>query len=169
MDYSALRDIQRKEMESSAAVSLPDDFYQFISKLLSKKKDEAVTSKSLVVIKEYENMKKIVASIAAKREEKIVLMAVRGQTEGSGLTSEERDLLKGLTTIIKKSRESVKNVWETEEETGGDSRKVKILKDIERYRGLDNTIYGPFREGEEQKLPRPEAEWLLKSGMAELI
>jgi len=167
-DYSGLRDIQRKEMESSAIVSLPEDFYQMISQLLSKKKEEAMASKSLVAIKEYENIKKVVASIAAKREEKIVLMAVRGEGEGAGLTNEERELLKGLSSIIKKSREGVKSVWETEP-AQDNSRRVKILKDVEKYRGLDNAIYGPFKEGEEKSLPRSEAEWLLKAGMAEIL
>jgi DNA replication initiation complex subunit (GINS family) len=167
LNYSDLRDIQRKEMESSAVVSLPDDFYELISVLLTKKKEEAVSSKSLLTIKEYENIKKIVATITAKREEKIALMAVRGESEGSGLTSEERELLKDMSSIIKKSRESLKSVWETEREIT--SQKIKILKDVEKYRGLDNTIYGPFKQGEEQLLPRPEAEWLLKSGMAELL
>jgi DNA replication initiation complex subunit (GINS family) len=167
LNYSELRDIQRKEMESSAIVSLPDDFYELISALLTKKKEEALSSKSLVVIKEYENIKKIVAAVAAKREEKIALMAVRGETEENGLTREERELLKGMSSIIKSSRESVKSVWETEEKVT--SQRIKIIKDVEKYRGLDNSIYGPFKQGEEQSLPRPEAEWLLKSGMAELL
>lgn len=168
LDYSGLRDIQRKEMESSAVVPLPADFYQLMSQLLVKKKDEAVLSKSLAAIKEYENMRKIIASIAAKREEKIVLMAVRGESGGDSLTSEEKELLKGLSSIIKKSRETVKSVWETEK-SEDNSKKVKILKDVEQYRGLDNAVYGPFKEGEEQTLPRSEAEWLLKSGMAEIL
>lgn len=169
LDYSDLRDIQRKEMESSAVVSLPDDFYQLISQLLEKKKGDAFSSQSLIAIKEYENLKKIVASIASKREEKIVLLAVGGSRDGLGLTTEEKELLKGLTSIIKNSRENVKNIWETKEESNDVSQRVKILKNVDKYRGLDNTIYGPFEQGEEQDLPKPEADWLLKSGMAELL
>jgi DNA replication initiation complex subunit (GINS family) len=169
MDYSALRDIQRSEMQSSAIVKLPEDFYQLISRLLQEKQDEALSAKSLGAIKEHENIKKIVRSIAAKREEKIVLMAVRGETSGEGLTAEEKELLKGLTSIIMKSRETVKSVWESETPAPVDSQKVKMLKDIEKYRGLDNTIYGPFKEGDETLLPKPEADWLRKSGMAETV
>lgn len=167
LNYSELRDIQRKEMGSSAIVKLPEDFYQQVSELLAQKKEDAVSTQSLLAIKEYENIRKIVRSVAAKREEKITLMAVRGGSEGAGLTGEEKDLLKGLSTIIKKSRDSVKSVWETDEKAEAESRRIKITKDVERYRGLDNTVYGPFKEGEEQSLPAPEAEWLLKAGMAE--
>lgn len=167
--YSELRDIQRREMESSAIVALPADFYASVSQLLGQKGGEARQSKSLLVIKEFENIKKIVMAIQAKREEKIVLMAVRGEREGAGLTAEEKELLKELSSIIRKSRESVKNVWDSEEAAPPNSRRVKVLKDVSQYRGLDNALYGPFKEGEEQTLPRAEAEWLLKAGMAEIM
>jgi len=169
LTYSEMRDIQRKEMESSAIVSLPTDFYKSVSELLVKKSGEAMKTKSLLVIKEHENIKKIIRSIQAKREEKIVLMAVRGEREGSGLTTEEKELLKELSTIIKKARECVRSVWESEDKTPSDSDRIKILKDVSQYRGLDNALYGPFKQGEEQLLPRAEAEWLLKAGMAEQV
>jgi DNA replication initiation complex subunit (GINS family) len=169
LSYSDLRDIQRREMESSAIVVLPDAFYQEVSSLLAKKSADAMESKSLLSIKEYENIKKIILSIQAKREEKIVLMAVRGEKEGSGLTAEEREMLKELSSIIKKSRETVKSVWSSEEPAPSNSRRIKIIRDVSQYRGLDNSVYGPFKMGEEQYLPRAEAEWLLKAGMAEML
>jgi DNA replication initiation complex subunit (GINS family) len=167
--YSDLRDIQKKEVESSAIVKLPEDFYSIISDLLAKKSSEAVASKSLLAIKEYENIKKIVMAISAKREEKIVLMAVRGEREGAGLTAEEKEMLKELSAIIKKSRGVVQSVWSSEEPAPGDALRVRITKDVSQYRGLDNSVYGPFRQGEEKLLPNAEAEWLLKAGMAETL
>ncbi|MBD3210791.1 hypothetical protein GF318_05400 [Candidatus Micrarchaeota archaeon] len=171
LNYSVLRDIQKKEMESSAIVSLPDDFYQKVSELLSKKKEEAFSSKSILAIREYENIKKIVMSISAKREEKIVLMAVREEGASGGLTSEEKEMLKALSSIILDSREKVKNIWSSEKPAPAESSstRVRILKDVARYRGVDDTLYGPFKQGEEQSLPQQEAEWLLKSGMAESL
>jgi DNA replication initiation complex subunit (GINS family) len=169
LNYSELRDIQRKEMESSAIVNLPDDFYRSVSQLLTKKKNEAFDSKSLLAIKEFENIRKIILTIQAKREEKIVLMAVRGEREGSGLTSEEKEMLKELSSIVNRSRENVKSAWDNENAISNQSRRIKILKDVSQYRGLDSLLYGPFKQGEEQMLPRAEAEWLLKAGMAEII
>jgi DNA replication initiation complex subunit (GINS family) len=168
LNYSELRNIQKKEMESSAIVSLPPDFYQSISQLLSKKSTDAHSSKSLLAIKEYENIKKIVISIQTKREEKIVLMAVRGEQEGAGLTTEEKEMLKELSSIIVKSRDMVKNVWESKDSLPDGSRRIMVIKDVAQYRGLDNSVYGPFKKGEEQMLPQSEAEWLLKAGLAEI-
>lgn len=169
LNYSDLRDIQRREMESSAIVALPDDFYQVISHLLAKKGADAMASKSLLSIKEYENIKKIVIAIQAKREEKIVLMAVRGEREGAGLTAEEKQMLKDLSGIVGKYREVVKSVWESETPLPADSRRIKMLKDVSQYRGLDNSLYGPFKPGQEALLPNAEADWLLKAGMAEIM
>jgi DNA replication initiation complex subunit (GINS family) len=168
LDYSELRDIQKRELDSSAIVNLPDDFYHSVSQLLAKKNSDAISSKSLLAIKEYENIKKIVLSITTKREEKIVLMAVRGEKEGIGLTLEEKEMLKELSSIIKKARTRTQAIWTAEDPTAGNSRKIRVLKDISQYRGLDNSIYGPFKQGDEHVLPKAEVEWLLKAGMAEI-
>ncbi|MBI5227417.1 DNA replication complex GINS family protein [Candidatus Micrarchaeota archaeon] len=166
--YSDLRDVQRKEMEFSGAVVLSDDFYESVADLLSKKNLTAFSSKSLLAIKEYENIKKIVLSIQTKREEKIVLMAVRGETAGTGLTKEEREMLKELSSILNKYRTSIKEAWDNDS-AEINSRRIKLLQDIAQYKGLDNNLYGPFKSGDEANLPLSEVEWLLKSKMAENI
>jgi len=172
LSYSELRDIQRREMESSAIVVLVDGFYQSMAEFLAKKKSEAVASKSLLAIKEYENIRRILLSIQVKREEKIVLMALRGDNAGAGLTNEERELLKELVSIINRSRDIVKSAWDHEEMASAHGnaegvRRIKILQDVAQYKGLDNVVYGPFKHGEEQAMPNAEAEWLLKARMAE--
>ncbi len=171
LNYVALRDIQKKESESAAVVRLDPDFYESAAKLISEKKRAALESGSILAIKEYENARKIVAAIQMRREEKIVLMAVRGERDPPGLTKCESDLLRELSERISASRATVSDIWNN----GGDgdsapkARKVRILKDIEAYTGIDKAVYGPFRTGEERVLPSPEADWLLKSRLAELL
>ncbi len=167
LNYSELRDIQKREMDSSGIVKLSDDFYQSVALLLSTKKQEAMSSKSLMSIKEYENIKKILISIQSKREEKIVLMAVRGETNDTGLTSEEKGMLRDIRASVDKSHESIKGVWENDDLAPANSKRIRILQDVAQYKGLDNLVYGPYKKGDEQVLPMTEAEWLLKSRMAE--
>ncbi len=167
LNYSELRDIQKREMDSSGVVKLSDDFYQSVALLLSTKKQEAMSSKSLMSIKEYENIKKILISIQSKREEKIVLMAVRGETNDTGLTSEEKGMLRDIRASVDKSHESIKGVWENDDLAPANSKRIRILQDVAQYKGLDNLVYGPYKKGDEQVLPMTEAEWLLKSRMAE--
>jgi DNA replication initiation complex subunit (GINS family) len=169
LNYSELRDIQKREMESSGIVKLSDDFYQSVALLLTCKKQEAISSKSLMAIKEYENIKKILVSIQSKREEKIVLMAVRGDSSDGGLTAEEKGMLREIRSTVDKSHESIKGVWENDDIAPSNSKKIKILQDVAQYKGLDNMVYGPYKKGDEQVVPHTEAEWLLKSRMAELL
>jgi DNA replication initiation complex subunit (GINS family) len=171
LNYSTLRDFQKKEMESSAIVKLEQTFYSDAAKFIAEKKKEALACGSILTIKEYENIRKIVATIQARREEKIVLMAVRGEKDSPGLTSEENALLSELAACIDSSRKNMADVWNGNvlENTGGMARKVRILKDIEAYTGLDKAVYGPFQSGKDVIIPLAEAEWLLKSKLAEVL
>lgn len=170
LNYVMLRDIQKKESESAAVVRLEPAFYEDAAKLIADRKRAALDSGSILAIKEYENIRKIVAAIQMKREEKIVLMAVRGERDSPGLTREEAGLLRELAERIMSSRAKVSDIWNNGQEAGSVSstRKVRILKDIEAYSGIDKAVYGPFRAGDERILPMPEADWLLKSRLAEL-
>ena len=86
LTYSALREIQKKEMESSEIVKVEPDFYEQVSTLLRERKLAAMNDDSMSALKEYENIRKIASGIQAKREEKIFLMALRGDKIHEGLT-----------------------------------------------------------------------------------
>lgn len=60
-------------------------------------------------------------------------------------------------------------MWGNDEAVAGGARRIRLLQDVTPYKGLDNAVYGPFRKGDECTLPPPEAEWLLKARMAELL
>lgn len=170
LDYALLREIQKKETDSTKITPLEGDFYEKASEFISSKKDEAFSSGSTLSIREYENIKKILTTIKERREEKIVLMAIRGEGTSTGLTPEEKKLLRELSGAVNDFRETVSGLL-SPVENGKEEKKslktVRILKDIESYKGLDSRVYGPFKSGEEVELPDAEAEWLLKAKMAE--
>jgi len=168
LNYSVLRDIQKKESDSAAIVRLEPSFYDDASHFIADKKKEARESGSILAIKEYENLRKIVNAIQTRREEKIALMAVRGESEMPGLAKEEGALLRELSNSIKECRGKIAEVYDGKDDAPR-LRKVRILKDIEPYTGLDKAVYGPFRSGEEPFLPALEADWLLKSKLAEIL
>jgi DNA replication initiation complex subunit (GINS family) len=68
LNYAVLRDIQKKESDSAAIVRLEPSFYSDAAQLISQKKADALESGSIMSIKEYENLRKIVASIQSRRE-----------------------------------------------------------------------------------------------------
>ncbi len=166
--YSFLREIQKKETESAGLTKLSDSFYEEVSAFLKAKKEEAISSQSLLAIKEYENIKKLVKIIQLKREEKLVLLALRNQSFDS-LPRIEAELLTELSRIVTSYRKELLDAWSSETSEPKPVKKIKIVKDVEQYKGLDNSVYGPFKPGEEATLPTPEAEWLLKSQLAELV
>jgi DNA replication initiation complex subunit (GINS family) len=168
LSYSVLRDIQKKEVDSAAIAQLEPDFYSKVSEFLDTLKKKAMESGSLLSIKEYENIKKIVATIQSRREEKIVLMAVRGEKEAAGLSDEEAALLADLAKRITECRDKVCGIWMSAKNES-EEKKVRILKDIEAYTGVDKNVYGPYKSGDEPTLPQTEAQWLLKSRMAEIL
>ena len=47
-------------------------------------------------------------------------------------------------------------------------RKIRILKDIQAYRGADSREYGPFVPGQEAELPQSEADWMVKGQIAQI-
>ena len=171
LDYALLREIQKKETGSTKIVSLEEGFYTNASEFLKKRKEEAFASGSTLSIREYENIKKIIDTIKERREEKIVLMSIRGDATQSGLTPEERELLGEFSGAVKKFREKVSELLSSGENrtSAPERKKVKLLKDIEPYKGIDSRIYGPFKKDDKTELPAGEAEWLLKAKMAEIV
>ncbi len=171
LNYSKLREMQRSEMASSELCQVEEDFYTSLKGFLEGKKNEAFSSQNLLVIKEYENLRKISRAIVNKRNEKLVLLALRGKRETTGMTSEEAGFLSHLSKAIEENDAQLAFIFE--ESNGGKKKhnikRVRLLKNISPYKGLDEKVYGPFKEGDEVELPVDEAQWLLKEKMAELL
>jgi len=167
ISYRALREIQQKEFSSPKLSQLEDNFYSAVAAFIKQKNDEAFSSNSILKIREFENLQKIAAAIKEKREEKIVLMALRGEKVNGFLTSEERALFEKLVSLLAQFRASINE--EAGEKSDDGRLKVKIIKDIEAYKGLDGSVYGPFKQDEVVILPKTEVEWLIKAKMAEML
>ena len=170
LNYSKLRELQRGEMANAELCRLEGDFYADLRAFLGTRKEAALSGSDLLAIKEYENVKKIARLLVEKRMEKIVLAALRGKDEVPGLTSEEREFLATLGGAIKENQEKMHGLLEeAPAEAEGNIKKIKFLKDITPYKGLDNRIYGPFKNGDVAEVPFEEAKFLLKEGTAEML
>jgi len=167
IDYKTLREIQQKEVSSPKLSSLEENFYQTTAKFLEDKKCEAFSSNSITKIREYENLQKIIAIIKEKREEKILLMALRNEKINGYLTPEEKVFFENLVKALNDFRNSINQKTETVCES--EALKVKVIKDIDAYKGLDGKIYGPFKQDEIVSLPKAEVEWLIKAKLAEML
>ena len=161
LSYSTLREIQKKELEGGPLVELKDDFFAKAIEYLKSKKQET-TSGNILSIKEYENAKRVLSIILSKREEKIMLMALRSEKSQIGLVQKEQELFLRLQNIISEHRKSSL----IDEGRELQLQNVVIEKEVGKYIGSDKQSYGPFKKGEERLLPKSEVDWLLKEKMA---
>jgi len=168
LSYSYLREIQKKELESGALVQLGDDFYSKVSDFIEQKKKDAMESKSIISIREYENTTKIILAIQGRREEKILLMALRNEKSDIGLTKEEKKMFADVRETLSGYRGSVGEITNVSEKKST-MKKVKMNDHVSEYKGTDNNVYGPFSKDNEYIIPREEAEWLVKEKMATLV
>ncbi len=169
LTYSALREIQKKEMESLEPVKVEKDFYSQLRLFIEAKKAAVMKNQSFAEMRELENIRKVAKSIVAKRKEKLLMISALLEQEPEGLADEERLFLTQIRKVSSDSFGIIDSMFDEPKNDIPPRTKVKIVKTIDAYKGLDNNIYGPFREGEEILLPEEEAEWLLKSKMAEHI
>jgi DNA replication initiation complex subunit (GINS family) len=185
MDLSELQDIDSKEKEGSALHNVPGDFYPRL-KTLIKAKRGAMDPNRIITIREYENILMLANRIISRRISKISFFASRDM-EAHNMTSEELGLYATVSASAKELRESayVEPVANAEapkaeepkpapQEEGKKEerpkRRIRIIKFVDAYRGLDNREYGPFNIGVIlSEMPNDEAEWLLGEGYAEEV
>ncbi len=179
LNYKRLRDLQRQEKESAALVELPEDFTSRLWSFLDTRRVEAEASHSIVEMREFENVIRIVREIFSIRRQKIVFRAVRSGMahETGGMSAEEHRLYDSLCSVLSESTVELEGVLGKASKikvpagVGMDAnlKKVKTTKEIPAYKGADSVTYGPFSVGQEIALPASEADWLLASKMAQAI
>ncbi len=176
ISYEELRRLQQEERESAALSHLPDDFYERVGKLVSDSSERLREHQGIANMKEFENMVKIIRDIRRMREEKILFRALRSfgtKHDNSDMISEEHELYARIVEVLSENKKRHEMLEEKPiiGKTGRENKfkKVKILKDVPLYNGVDNRNYGPFDSGDEKDLPTPEAEWLVKGKFAEYI
>jgi DNA replication initiation complex subunit (GINS family) len=176
LNYKRLRDLQRQEKEGAALVELPEDFIRGLEAFLDARRAEAESSHSIVEMREFENVIRIVREIFSIRRQKITFRAVRSGMahETGGMSAEEHRLYDSLCSVLSESTVELEGMLGKASKikipagvaADANLKKVRLTKAIPAYRGADSVTYGPFLEGQEISLPLSEADWLLASKMA---
>jgi len=161
LTYDEIRETQRKEKSNSALSQISSDFYEQANKLVVETQNLASAESNISTVRKYNNLKRILGVILRKREEKIVFIAIHG-VKPENLLEKEQRFYDDIVRSLSKFRNSV-------EQKDKVFKRLRIVKKVERYKGIDDNVYGPFDEGEEIKITKAEAEWLVKAEMAEMI
>jgi len=186
MDLSELQETDKKEKEGSGLSSVPHDFYTRLRMLIGSKRD-SMNKDNILSIREYENILMLSKRVLSRRISKISYFASRN-LDLENMTDEERQLYasisssaKALTDLVDRGLEDYKAEApkeakkETKEQPKAEAgiikeKKIRIVKFVDAYKGLDGSEYGPFSIGTvASDLPETEMDWLVEEKYAEEI
>ena len=168
--YSELRKIHIEEKRSNNISNLKEDFYIEVHQYIEKTKKKLNEDSDPAIRRELENCIKILNEVQKKRIEKIMIYGFNEVYNGfdplDNLTTEEKELY----DLIKKDVTKIKKNFETgNAKRKEDIIKVRVLKEIPKFKGPDGKDYGPFNEGDVCELPKTTGELLIKNKKTEMI
>jgi len=188
MDIKLLRELNRKEKTSPYLQKIEKNFYDELAALMREvyiKREDCSEEELPKFLAELENLRNIIIELYEAREKKIVSNALYYVRTGEkieleNLSKEEEVFLKKIVEIIKSHREyildkTLKGKIEDEKESKEEKRTeiptitVRILKDLPPIVGIDGKIYGEFKVEDIVTLPKPNAEVLIRQGVAQRI
>jgi len=175
--YDELYEAWKKEKESGELQSLPKDFYSKLTDYVKSLKEESrmldrKTLKARLMLREFENVKKLVKELVRLRYEKILKKTVAGKVvPGDVLTKEEERLHKAVLPLAESHRAFLKDVLSgrstpVEREEKPKRVILRFLQEIPAIIGSDMRTYGPFKAEDIATLPIENARILVEKGIA---
>jgi len=175
--YDGLYEAWKREKENREIQTLPKDFYSKLADYVKSLREESrmldrKTLKARLMLREFENVKKLVKELTRLRYEKTLRETVAGRVvPGDVLTEEEERLHKAVLPSAESYKAFLKDVlrgrWSPVER--GDKPKrmlLRFLREIPAIIGSDMRTYGPFKAEDIATLPIENARILLEKGIA---
>ena len=165
--YADLQRIYRTEKASVELQKVDESFYADVQSLVSGVGDEH---------REY--VKKLLIEIFERRKSKIVLNALRSPDNGSpNMTAAEVFFFEDVSRALSGHRARIFEEAKTKDADGLEHEgtkiqkkiKIRFLSQLPAIVGSDMVHYGPFREGDEVKLPMDKARVLVEKEIAEEV
>jgi len=171
--YEELRRLQIEEKRSNDLVQINEDTYSKAFIYIEQLKEKLVSKWDTQTIRELENCSKVLHDVEMRRAEKIVLHAFNEIYNGfqplQGLTDQEKALYYEVKDAIRRFKEGIDKREVKKVEQREDVIKIKVLKDVPKFKALDGNEYGPFVAGALCELPKNEGTIMIKRNLAELV
>ena len=182
LSFDKVREMQRKEKKDTALSEIDEDFYPSLSLFVKQATKAYKTSPDTEKLRELENSSKLARDMFDKREQKILMKALRSARGAKGkeenMTPEEKKLFNALVASLVEHRKFFENLVSGSQDATKNPKTllnkeehkivlVRVLKEIPRFVGSDAKEYGPFKQKSMVKLPAKEAELLLKRNLVE--
>ncbi|NIO19431.1 MAG: hypothetical protein GTN76_01450 [Candidatus Aenigmarchaeota archaeon] len=159
-----IRRIFDEEKTAQGLTKLPEDFFEQVKTYLENK------SKMIKIEADkwaLDSVKRRLHTIFERRERKILNSAPSFIDSGvppENMTPEENKFFEQVIECIKTFEKEREERFEEEEEN---LVLVTILEDVPKFVGINMKNYGPFKKGDMTTIPEPNADLLIKKGMAE--
>ena len=182
MSFEQIRDLQRKEKNSVRLAEAGDAFYRELAAYV--RECTASCKAAGNGFRELENTMKLARDVFDKREQKLVMKALRSvrtkEYDEENMTAEEKALFKALVEAIRGSRAVFDRALLGDysftaakdtliKENGNNPVLARARKEIPAFVGSDTVEYGPYKAGDVVKMPRAEAELLAKQSLIEIM
>jgi DNA replication initiation complex subunit (GINS family) len=166
--FEFIRKIQREELKEPKLSKIPEDFYEKAKAYLEEKRKLSEKQKDRNASLEVKNAEGLLEDIFNRRETKIMHQAIittRTDIPPQNLLKQEEEFFETIVNALKGQREMVLNTLfkKTKEEK---FETLKFTEEIPEFVGVDLKKYGPFKEGDEAKIPKENAELFKKVGKA---
>jgi len=195
-DYTLLIEIWKKEKARKDIQPLPEGFLNQVSNYLIKLKEQTRQSDSSTIIskileKEKMYADKIVNNLLEIRLNKIVKAELNGfALEPLNLTTEEKRLQVELRRLLAAYNQGIKQILLGREQKlepaqqvtsqtpppipqfekqEGNLKVVRFLQPLPAIMGVDLKTYGPFKTEDVASIPAPNAENLIRKGIAKVV
>ena len=172
LTFEKIREAERNEREAKTLQKLPENFIEDLKDYLRKKER---TEKTSSTIRALENVKNTIKSIFELREKKIMdllLYTARTGNPIEGLEKGEEKIFFAIYDIFKSYREEFFSELQKEPQVPKESKVYyRVKKSTPAVIGPDMKTY-ELHENEildEEHLPKPLNELLLKNGVIEKI
>lgn len=176
--YNELYKAWKSEKSSEKTQPLPSDFYRRVQTYLSGLEEDSASLEvhslqGRLALKEKEIVTRLLHELKETRLQKLVNVTKHhGNVDATGLTEEEKSLVKGIDDSLQAFEEGGSELADTATATAEEQIElsvVRFLQDIPEIVGTDLKIYGPFKKEDVGSLPNQNAYALVKQGAAKEI
>lgn len=170
--FEYIRKVQREEQYDQKLSNIPDDFYKKSKDYLERKRKLLKKKPGKMASIEISNIERLLEDIYNRRESKIIRQAIisaRTEIPPENLISDEEKIFKDILKILKTHRGKSLSLLLGKTKEKSDLAQVKFKENVPEFLGHDEKKYGPYKKDETAKLPRKNADLMVKNKLAEKI
>jgi len=169
--FEFIRKIQREEKSDPRLTKIPEDFYEKAKDYINQKRKLSEKKKDRIASLEVKNAEMLLEDIYNRRENKLINQAIittRTDIPPKNVLEQEKEFFESLVNALRTQRGMILNTL-LKKDKEEKLVTVKFTEDIPEFVGIDLNKYGPYKKEEKAKIPKENAELLIKTKKAKSV